>query len=74
MLLKASNRRKIPCFIAACGRALCPMSNLRIDRTAPGATLYSCTYFHDLRIDKGSRGGALHLGMCIHNYENYNDT
>ena len=25
-----------------------------------------------LRIDKGSQGGALYLGLCIHNYGNCN--
>ena len=30
--------------------------------------------YNDLRIDKGSPGGALYLGTCIYNYGNSNGT
>ena len=33
-----------------------------------------CIFHSELRINKGSVGGAPHLGTCIHNYESCNNT
>ena len=37
----------------------------------PWTTISSRVTCISLRIDKGSPGGALYLGTCIHNYDTY---